>query len=140
VELPHPPETAFRYLVDPRNRPEWQASLLSITLRDREGEPHVGMTWRDNTFAGARPTMQLTRIEPFRVWEEAGQWQGIEAQLMMRFTATTGGCRVTATGSVSGSGAWALPAVLAGRLADRAIGHDLRRAGEILTRGRRPTP
>ena len=94
------------------------------------------MTWRDNTFAGARPTVRLTRVEPFRVWAEAGRWHGIEAELTMRFTATATGCRVTATGSVSGSGPWALPAVAAGRLAGVAVRHDLRRAGEILTRGR----
>jgi hypothetical protein len=109
-----------------------------VTLRDREAEPHVGMTWRDTTFAGVRPTVRLTAVEPFRVWAEAGHWHGIEAELTMRFTATAGGCKVTATGSVSGSGPWALPALAAGRLAGPAIRGDLRRAGEILTRGRLP--
>ena len=27
-------EVAFDYLGDPRNRPEWQSSLLSVTLPD----------------------------------------------------------------------------------------------------------
>ena len=107
-----------------------------MTLRDR-GEPQVGTTWRDNTMAGVRPTVRITRLEPYRVWAEVGHWRGIEAELTLRFTAVGGGCRVTATGSVSGSRQWGPVAVAAGRLAGRAVRHDLRRAGDILTRGRR---
>ena len=123
----------FRYLVDPRNRPEWQASLLSVTIPDR-GEPRVGMTWRDNTLAGVRPRMEITGLEPFRVFVERGRWHGVEATLEMRFTAISGGCRVTVHGEVEGDGRWRLPARFAARLAGPAIRHDLKRAGEILTR------
>ena len=135
VDVPHPPETVFRYLVDPRNRPEWQASLLSVTLRDR-GEPHVGMTWRDNTVAGVRPAMEITELTPFKVFSEVGRWRGVDATLVLRFTGVGSGCRIHATGSVSGTGPWRLPALAAGRLAGLAIRRDLERAGEILTRGR----
>lgn len=131
--MPHTPETVFRYLADPRNRPEWQSSLLSVTMRDR-GEPRLGMTWRDNTMAGARPTMEITRFEPFRVWAEVGRWRGIEAELTMRFTAITTGCRVEASGTLAGSRWWRGPLAVAGRVAGPAIRHDLVRAGEILTR------
>lgn len=123
----------FRYLVDPRNRPEWQSSLLSVTLFDR-GEPRVGTTWRDNTMAGVRPRLEITRLEPFRVFAEHGRWRGVEATLEMRFTAVPIGCRVSVAGLVSGTGPWSLPARAAGRVAGRAVGHDLRRAGAILTR------
>ena len=136
ADLPHAPETVFRYLAEPRNRPEWQASLLSVTLRDR-GEPHVGMTWRDNTMAGVRPALRITRLEPYRVWAEAGRWRGIEAELTLRFTAIAGGCRVTATGTLAGSGPWGLAVTAAGRWAGPAVRHDLLRAGDVLSRGRR---
>lgn len=135
MDIPHPTETVFRYLADPRNRPEWQASLLSVTLHDR-GEPHVGMTWRDNTVAGVRPSMELTELTPFKLFSEVGRWRGIDATLTMRFTGIGAGCRVLATGSISGSGPWRVPARAAGRLAGPAIRRDLARAGEILTRGR----
>ena len=128
----------FAYLADPRNRPEWQSSLLSVTLRDRTAtEPHVGMRWRDNTMAGVRPAMEITRLEPDSVWAESGRWLGIRAELTMRFDRTTTGCRVRADGTLSGSGPWAAPVAVAGRLAGPAIGHDLRRVGDILGRGRR---
>ena len=127
----------FRYLADPRNRPEWQSSLLSVTLLDR-GEPRVGMSWRDNTMVGMRPTMEITELQPFRLWAEEGGWRGVRATLTLRFTAITPGCRVDALGSLSGDGAWAVPVRAAGKVAGPAIRHDLARAGEILTRGRMP--
>ncbi len=137
MDLQHPPETVFRYLADPRNPPEWQASLLSVTLHDR-AEPYVGMTWRDNTMAGVRPSMEITELSPFKVFSEVGRWRGIDATLTLRFTGVGTGCRVHASGSLSGSGPWQLPARAAGRLAGPAIRRDLVRAGEILTRGRLP--
>lgn len=137
MDIARPPEKVFRYLADPRNRPEWQSSLLSVTLVDR-GEPRVGMTWRDNTMAGVRPTMEITQLVPFKLWVEESRWRGIRAALTLRFTAITGGCRVDAEGSLAGDGPWSVPVRAAGKLAGPAIRHDLGRAGEILTRGRLP--
>jgi uncharacterized protein YndB with AHSA1/START domain len=134
--VPHPPEKVFRYLADPRNRPEWQSSLLSVKLHDR-GEPHVGMTWRDNTMAGVRPVMRITELTPYRLWAEEGTWHGITATLVLHFTAITSGTRVDATGTISGEGIWTLPVRAAGRLAGPAIRHDLSRVGDVLTRAPR---
>jgi len=136
VELDRPREAVFDYLADPRNRPEWQASLLSVTVRDRDSEPHLGMRWRDNTLALLRPRLEITRLEPPRVWAESGRWHGVRADLTMFFDATPAGCRVRAQGSLSGSGPWAVPVAVAGRLAGPAIGLDLRRAARILDRHR----
>lgn len=135
VELDHPRETVFDYLADPRNRPEWQASLLSVTLRDRAAEPHVGMAWRDNTLVVlVRPRLEISRLDPPRVWAETGRWRGLTAELTMFFDTTPTGCRVRAVGSLTGSGIWAVPVAVAGRLAGPAIGHDLRRVDDVLTR------
>ena len=92
------------------------------------------MTWRDHTVAGVRPRLEITALEPFRMFAESGRWRGVEATLEMRFTATGPGCRVAVLGRVTGSGPWSVPARVAGRLAGRAIRHDLHRAGDILTR------
>ena len=134
VELDHPRELVFDYLADPRNRPEWQASLLSVTVRDRGVAPHLGMRWRDNTLALLRPRLEISRFEPPRVWAETGRWRGIRAELTMLLDTTPTGCRVRARGSLSGGGPWALPVAAAGRLAGPAVGHDLRRVGDVLTR------
>jgi hypothetical protein len=108
-----------------------------VTLKDRTAEPHVGMTWRDNTMAGVRPTMTLTELVPFRRWAEVGTWRGITATLTLHFTAITSGTRLDATGSLAGSGIWSVPVRASGRLAGPAIRHDLARVGDVLTRAPR---
>ncbi len=107
-----------------------------MKLHDR-GEPHVGMTWRDHTMAGVRPTMRITELVPYRLWTEVGTWHGITATLALHFTAIGSGTRVHGEGSLTGSGLWSVPVRVAGRLAGPAIGHDLARAGDILTRSPR---
>lgn len=135
VVVPHPPRRVFDYLADPRNRPEWQPSLMSVTLRDR-GEPGLGTTWRETTVVGVRPRMEITAFEPPTLWAERGRWHGVSATLALRFVPDGSGCRILADGEVLGSGPWALPARLAGRLAGKAIAADLRRAGRVLASAR----
>ena len=94
------------------------------------------MRWRETTVVGVRPRLEITELQPFKLWSEHGTWRGVSADLTLRFTAIASGCRVTATGRVAGDGPWSVAARASGRLAGRAIRHDLLRAGEILTRGR----
>jgi hypothetical protein len=129
--VPVSAEVAFRYLCDPRHRPEWQSSLRSVTVPADE-EPHVGQAWRETTAVGVRPHMETTELVPYRVWTEVGRWRGVSARLTLHFTDVVGGCRVRADGEVTGRGAWALPAGAAGLLASQAIAADLRKAGRIL--------
>ncbi len=131
MELPVSAEVAFRYLCDPRNRPEWQSSLRSVTVPAGE-EPHLGQTWSETTAVGVRPHMETTELTPFRVWTERGQWRGVSATLTLTFTDVVGGCRVRAEGDVTGSGGWAVAAGAAGLMASLAISADLRKAGRIM--------
>ncbi len=131
MELPVAAAEAFRYLCDPRNRPEWQSSLRSVTVPPDE-EPHLGQAWRETTAVGVRPHMETTELVPFRVWTERGRWRGITATLSLHFVDVVGGCRVRADGELTGTGVWALPAGVAGLLASSAIAADLRKAGRVL--------
>jgi len=131
--MPVPADAAFRYLCDPRNRPEWQSSLRSVDVSADE-EPHLGQSWRETTSVGVRPHLETTELTPFKVWTERGRWRGVTATLTLRFTDTTHGCRVIAEGEVEGRGAWAVPATAAGLLASAAIASDLRRASRVLSR------
>lgn len=130
VDLPVAPEVVHAYLADPRNRPEWQSSLLSVDAPDVE--PHVGLRWRERTAVGVRPRLEITEMDPPRTWAEHGRWRGVSATLRLVVSPAPGGSRVEARGRVEGAGAWAVPARLAGMLAGRAIASDLRRAGRIL--------
>lgn len=125
------PRELFTYLVDPVNRPEWQASLLSVTVHDR-GEPHVGQRWTDHTMVGARPRMETTALVPFKVFEESGRWHGVRAELSMRFTAVPTGSRVHVSGTMTGSGVWAPIAAATARAAGLGIRVDLARAARVL--------
>ena len=69
VAAPRP--AVFAYLADPRNRPEWQASLRGVELLD-EGEPFVGMRWVDHVKAGPAFQLQIIGMEPGRMWAEVG--------------------------------------------------------------------
>jgi uncharacterized protein YndB with AHSA1/START domain len=133
VDLPHPPKVLFTYLVEPRNRPEWQASLLSVRLDDREAEPEVGLQWQDTTVVGVKPTMEITELEPFKVFGERGHWAGVEGVLVMRFVGTGKGTRLTAEGHVEGRGPFTYVARAAALLAGRSIKSDLERASRVLT-------
>src|SRR5690606_22878068 len=85
VVLPVSAEAAFRYLSDPRRRPEWQSSLLSVAVPADE-EPHLGQQWSETTAVGVRPHLETTVFEPFRAWAETGHWRGVTATLALHFT------------------------------------------------------
>lgn len=131
VDLAVDTATAYGFLADPRQRPRWQSSLRSVSLI-QDGAPRVGLTWVDNTVTGVRPQMTITAMDPGRLWAERGTWAGIEGRLTLRFEETLLGCRILADGLVLGSGPWALPAALAGRLGGPAVAADLRRAEATL--------
>lgn len=137
VLLSVPREVAFDYLADPRNRPQWQASLLSVSVPDHRllREPKVGLAWRETTVAMVRPRMEITVLERPRRWAEIGRWGGVTGTLELAFHEAGGGCRIDATGNLSGRGPWAVAARAAHLLASRAVAADLRRAGRVLSEG-----
>ena len=134
VRFDVPAEVAFDYLVDPVNRPEWQASLKSVELLD-EGPPHVGQRWHDVTRApGVAPLMVIESMARPHVWVETGSWRGYAATLALSFEPKSLGCEVSASFGVQGSG----PRRPLGRLLTGAgvpaVRSDLRRAARILAR------
>ncbi len=131
LDLPQPPAVLFRYLADPRNRPEWQSSLRSVTDID-PGEPHAGMHWRDVTKVGIKPHMQLTELIPYRTLSEIGTWHGVDGLLTLKFLKVGEGTRLTAEGRVIGRGPFAVAAAVAARFAPATIKADLERVGTVL--------
>ena len=99
VELPHAPEVVHAYLADPRNRPQWQSSLLSVDAPDVE--PHVGLRWSETTAVGVRPRLEITEMDPPHTWAERGEWRGGAATLRLGVTPVPAGSRVEARGRVS---------------------------------------
>jgi hypothetical protein len=126
-----PVSVAFRYLADPRNRPEWQSSLRRVELLD-EGEPRPGMRWHDFTAVRMVAEMMITELEPDVLWAETGRWRRIAADLTLRFAPHRGGCSVDVEFEVRGTGMLRPVGWAASRVALLALRSDLRRAGRIL--------
>jgi len=128
-----PVEVAFDYLVEPRNRPQWQSSLSRVEVGDEV--PHEGMRWVDVTRIGLHADMQLVEMNRPELWSEWGQWRDrVRARLTLGFVPTEGGC-VVVPDLVLGVDGWfgrPVTAVLA-RLAAPAVRSDLRRASRILS-------
>jgi hypothetical protein len=132
VRFEVPPEVAFDYLVDPRNRAAWQSSLRRV--EHVTGEPRVGQRWVDVTVPGLRPRMETTVLDRPRRWTEVGRWHAIDAELTLLFEPEGTGCRVTPEFTVTGRGVAALPAYVVDKVAVLAVLPDLRRAADNLSR------
>ncbi len=131
VDFEVPLAVAYAYLADPRNRPEWQASLKSVEMLD-EGEPRIGMRWRDHTAARIVPDMQITAMDSGELWAEMGQWRGISAILMLTFEPAATGCVVHVMFRVHGHGILAPVGWLATGAGLLPVMSDVKRAARIL--------
>lgn len=125
-----PPEVAFDYLADPRNRPQWQSSLRRVD--GVEGVVRVGQSWVDVTVPGLRPRMTTTVVDRPTRWAEVGEWRGIDAELTLDFAPADGGTLVTPSFRVTGRGLARAPAWVADKVAVYAVLPDLRRAAGLL--------
>ena len=83
-----PVEVAFDYLVEPRNRPQWQSSLRRVEILD-EGRPREGQRWVDVTRVGVRAQMALVEVNRPELWSEWGEWRDrVRARLTLAFVVT----------------------------------------------------
>ena len=130
VRFDVPAEVAFDYLVDPRNRPQWQSSLRRV--QDVDGEVRVGQTWTDVTKPGLRPAMTTTEFERPTRWTESGTWRFVRADLTLTFEPVdAGSCDVTYSFRFFGLGP--VGAVVSA-VSRPAVGSDLRRAARLVAR------
>ncbi|GAA2138801.1 hypothetical protein GCM10009844_07100 [Nocardioides koreensis] len=125
-----PPEVAFDYLADPRNRPAWQSSLSRVEAVT--GEPRIGQRWVDVTRPGLRPSMETTELDRPHRWAEIGRWRGVRAALALTFVAAEPGCEVVFEFTVEGDGTFRPLGAVLTRVAVPAVRADLRRAAGIL--------
>lgn len=122
----------FRYLADPRNRPKWQSSILSLTMTS-EGEPHVGMTWREHARGFGQFEMEITECEEGRVWAERGRSERgeIEVRLTFQDGAEAGTTELELDLTLRLAGVWSALAWLAPPVMRPLMRQDLRRAAAL---------
>lgn len=133
VDFEVPAEQAFDYLVEPRNRPEWQSSLSRI--EQVTGDPRVGQRWVDVTKGGLRPQMETTALDRPECWSERGAWHGVVATLTLFFDPRGEGCEVTFRFRVGGRGLLGPLGLGLTAVSVLAVRNDLRRAADILLHG-----
>lgn len=138
------PDEAFDYLADPRNRPQWQASLRAITdvmpLGDHPGD--VGTSWTDVTVVpGVRPRMEVVGSDRPQRWVEIGQWRFVDAALVLTIERASDGSTTVGARAV-----FTLPLVLApvfvplAVVVPSAVRVDLRAAAAAITAHREGRP
>ena len=91
--VPRPIERVFAFLADPRNRPRWQSSLSAVEMLS-DGEPRVGMRWRERPGGLVPFDMQISAYEPNQLWAEQLHGAGIAGQISLRFAAEGGGTKI----------------------------------------------
>lgn len=132
VTFPVPPDRAFAYLADPRNRPDWQSSLRAVAdvVPAAGGSlTAAGVTWTDVTMVpGLRPAMRVTESDAPLRWVEEGRWGPVRAHLALTFTPCEEGTLVHAHFAVRAVGMGGLVS-WASR---RAVQSDLRRAARLV--------
>ena len=137
VSFDAPPDEVFDYLVDPENRPQWQASLRAIAdlmpLGDHPGD--VGTSWTDVTVVPCvRPRMDVVRSARPRRWVEIGQWRFVDAALVLTVDRASDGSTTVGARAV-----FTLPIVLApvfiplAVVVPPAVRLDLRSAASAIT-------
>ena len=134
-----PRRVVFDYFADPRRRPEWQASLASIELLDPlapKQEPYVGLRWVDKVKVGPAFELQISRLEPDRLWSEVGSAGPFAAYGTLLFDDEeqdgTAGTRVHCIARVHGRGVARPLGPAATALGVALVRVDLARAARVL--------
>lgn len=132
VPFARPLDDVYGLLSDVERRPDWQAGLRSVEL---VGDPAsaVGQRWYDVLAIGPRPLMEVTELEPGRLWAEVGEWLGFVAGLRLEF-APTGARETVVRANVTIAAptwrhpfGWGMAAV-----GPDVVRHDLRTAAALL--------
>lgn len=130
-----PREVVYDYLADPRNRPEWQASLRRVDLLD-EGPPRVGTRWVDRVYGAPPFHLRITAMAPGEVWAEVGSSGPFTAYgtLLFEDAGRDGvpGTMVRCIARVTGRGNARPLAPFATGIAAVLVRNDLRRAARLL--------
>lgn len=125
-----PVERVFEYLGDPRNRPEWQRTIREFEMIS-EGEPGIGMKWRERAVGAPPFMMEITGFEPNRVWAERGESKAVNGKLTLHFNPEGNATRLRVIIDLELKGFRKIAGPLIKLIAPREIRRDLRRA-EIL--------
>lgn len=135
VFVPAPRQQVYDYFADPRNRPQWQASLRRVDVLD-DGPPRAGTRWIDHVYGAPPFHLEITRMDDGELWAEAGASGPFTAYGTLLFEDAVqdgvAGTGVHCIARVTGRGAARVLAPFAMAVAALLVRNDLRRAARIL--------
>lgn len=132
IEFGVPREVAFDFLIDPRNRIQWQSSLRRVE-EAHPMPPQVGTAWREAAMGEFVSEMRLTAVDRPHRWAEEGTSRGFRLNLVLTFDESPGGCIVTSDVDLTGQGRTRLVARVLARAFPHAVRRDLEYAARILS-------
>ena len=75
-----PREAVFDVISDPRLRPRWQSSLVSVHM-ETDGPPRLGTRWHEHTLGGLRFELEINEFERPSRWAEVAHGRFADARL-----------------------------------------------------------
>ena len=126
--LQQPVDRVFAYLADPRNRPDWQSSIRWLEMID-DGEPRIGMRWRERATGFGTFDMEIVAFERDRTWAESGSSRLATIRVELSFDDLGAATRVGLHARVDLRGPLSLLAPVQPLLLRPLMRADLRRAG-----------
>jgi hypothetical protein len=134
-----PRQRVYDYLADPRNRPEWQASLRRVELLD-DGPVRAGVRWVDHVYGAPPFHLHITRADPGALWAETGSSGPFTAYGTLLFEDAerdgVAGTLVRCIARVTARGPARLLAPAATAVAAVLVRNDLSRAARVLSTNR----
>jgi len=94
--------------------------------------PRPGMRWRDVTWPGTRPELELLSMRRPDEWVERGRWRGFEGVLTLTFEPTSRGCLVSASFRIEAPGPIRPLGPVLTAAGVLSVTLDLKRAAQIL--------
>ena len=82
--VPHPVARVFAVMSDVRNRPLWQENTRDVEVLT-DGEPRLGMRWRETTKGIGRYEAEAVAFERDRRWAEAAALDAGSARIEVTF-------------------------------------------------------
>lgn len=133
--VPAPRQRVYDFFADPRNRPQWQASLRRVEVLD-EGPPRTGVRWVDHVYGAPPFHLRITRMDPGELWAEVGSSGPFTAYGTLLFEDDerdgVAGTRVRCIARVTGHGPTRFLAPFAMVVAALLVRNDLARAARLL--------
>ena len=134
IEIRRPVEAVFAFVADPRNEPQWEATVKEVRVTP-DGPPAVGTkVTKVGSFLGVKleATNEITALEPNRSLSFKGSSGPASMEATMYFEAVGEGTHLSFTSQIEPGGLFKMAGSLFASQAKKQLETDLQRLKEVL--------